>query len=318
MELALDDVAGERPERGGLVLVLRRPRARATRTATTPSSYSRARPAPSRSRSRSGTCRRSTRPSTDASRSSRSWRAVPACRRGAPRCSCGTSSSRSPTRCRLSTETGSCGRRTWRRATSPIRCCCGSARPSPASPGSCRCWRCWTPPPCTSPSAPSSAPSEARMCLRMGFTALRRIAQSLHWQFDLDPLPDGPDPAHLRGVRLRGPARGRDRLSDRAGHRGGLAEFPRLAGELRGTGLPHGRPGHRAPSSLVRPAAPPSPRAHASEAATRTATRRAGCSSTRNNGPIPAPVPPAPDPARPVPWHRRYRAADSNPGEPDL
>ena len=115
---------------------------------------------------------------------------------------------------------------------------------------------------------PDSAPSEARMCLRMGFTALRRIAQSLHWQFDLDPLPDDPIQLTYEEFAYAVHARGRDRLSDRAGHGGGLAEFPRLAGELRGTCLPHGRPGHRAPSSLVRPAAPPTPRAHASEAAT--------------------------------------------------
>jgi hypothetical protein len=38
---------------------------------------------------------------------------------------------------------------------------------------------------------PSTAPSEARMCLRMGFTALRRIAQVLHWDFDADPSPGG-------------------------------------------------------------------------------------------------------------------------------
>jgi hypothetical protein len=38
---------------------------------------------------------------------------------------------------------------------------------------------------------PSNAPSEARMCLRMGFTALRRIAQTLHWDFEADPAPTG-------------------------------------------------------------------------------------------------------------------------------
>ena len=39
--------------------------------------------------------------------------------------------------------------------------------------------------------SPENAPSEARMCLRMGFTALRRIARVLHWKFDADPAPDG-------------------------------------------------------------------------------------------------------------------------------
>lgn len=37
---------------------------------------------------------------------------------------------------------------------------------------------------------PSTAPSEARMCLRMGFTCLRRIATSLRWTYEPDPLPD--------------------------------------------------------------------------------------------------------------------------------
>lgn len=39
---------------------------------------------------------------------------------------------------------------------------------------------------------PSTAPSEARMCLRMGFTALRRIAAALRLAYDADPLPDSP------------------------------------------------------------------------------------------------------------------------------
>jgi hypothetical protein len=38
---------------------------------------------------------------------------------------------------------------------------------------------------------PTDAPSEARMCLRMGFTAIRRIAQVLRWDFDADPAPEG-------------------------------------------------------------------------------------------------------------------------------
>jgi hypothetical protein len=40
--------------------------------------------------------------------------------------------------------------------------------------------------------APSQAPSEARLCLRMGFTALRRIAKTLNWPFATDPKPDDP------------------------------------------------------------------------------------------------------------------------------
>lgn len=38
--------------------------------------------------------------------------------------------------------------------------------------------------------SPKAAPVEARMCLRMGFTALRRLAHVLRWSYDKDPLPD--------------------------------------------------------------------------------------------------------------------------------
>ena len=40
--------------------------------------------------------------------------------------------------------------------------------------------------------APSSASSQARLCLRMGFTALDRIAATLGWAVDPDPNPEGP------------------------------------------------------------------------------------------------------------------------------
>jgi hypothetical protein len=39
--------------------------------------------------------------------------------------------------------------------------------------------------------APETAPSQARLCLRMGFTLLNRIAKSLKWEVDPDPDPDG-------------------------------------------------------------------------------------------------------------------------------
>ncbi len=39
---------------------------------------------------------------------------------------------------------------------------------------------------------PSSAPSQARLCLRMGFTMINRIATSLGWGIDPDPKPDAP------------------------------------------------------------------------------------------------------------------------------
>jgi hypothetical protein len=40
--------------------------------------------------------------------------------------------------------------------------------------------------------APAQASSQARLCLRMGFTALMRIAVTLGWDVDLDPDPAGP------------------------------------------------------------------------------------------------------------------------------
>ena len=39
---------------------------------------------------------------------------------------------------------------------------------------------------------PSTAPSQARLSLRMGYTALHRISDALGWDYDADPLPDGP------------------------------------------------------------------------------------------------------------------------------
>ncbi|MFK0021040.1 hypothetical protein [Streptomyces sp. NPDC090798] len=39
---------------------------------------------------------------------------------------------------------------------------------------------------------PSSAPPEARLMLRAGFTALRDIARSLRFPYDTDPAPDAP------------------------------------------------------------------------------------------------------------------------------
>jgi hypothetical protein len=40
--------------------------------------------------------------------------------------------------------------------------------------------------------APTTASSQSRLCLRMGFTALNRIARVLGWRVDPDPNPEGP------------------------------------------------------------------------------------------------------------------------------
>lgn len=56
--------------------------------------------------------------------------------------------------------------------------------------------------------SPSTASTEARLCLRMGFTSLRYVADVLHISYDPDPFPDDPIELqydeYLRGVeRLR-------------------------------------------------------------------------------------------------------------------
>ena len=40
--------------------------------------------------------------------------------------------------------------------------------------------------------APGTASSQARLCLRMGFTLINRVAVTLGWPVDPDPDPDGP------------------------------------------------------------------------------------------------------------------------------
>ena len=40
--------------------------------------------------------------------------------------------------------------------------------------------------------APDGASSQARLCLRMGFTALDRIGKTIGWHIDPDPSPEGP------------------------------------------------------------------------------------------------------------------------------
>jgi hypothetical protein len=55
---------------------------------------------------------------------------------------------------------------------------------------------------------PATAPSQARLCLRMGFTGLRTIADALGIRYDEDPRPDAPisltHDDYLRGVKRLG------------------------------------------------------------------------------------------------------------------
>ncbi len=39
---------------------------------------------------------------------------------------------------------------------------------------------------------PTTAPSQARLCLRMGYTALRRVSEAIKWSYDPDPMPEAP------------------------------------------------------------------------------------------------------------------------------
>ena len=165
--------------------------------------------------------------------------------------------------------------------------------------------------------SPSIAPSEARMCLRMGFTALRRIAQALHWQVDLDPSPDGEIQLtyeefayavqlvretgfpvertteeawpHFRGWRVNYEALAY-RMADRV-----IAPRAPWSGERRHLPLelmPPNRPPHRSPEGKV--------------------------FFDQKLRPATVPVEQEPGASRPMPWHRRHRAADADPGKSDL
>jgi hypothetical protein len=52
---------------------------------------------------------------------------------------------------------------------------------------------------------PETSPSEGRLCLRMGFTTLRTLAETLYIPFDADPRPDAPIQLsyeeYMRGVQ---------------------------------------------------------------------------------------------------------------------
>ena len=81
---------------------------------------------------------------------------------------------------------------------------------------------------------PEGAPIEARMCIRMGFTCLRDIAQATRMPFDPDP---GPGPAHR--PRRAAFDEAYDRLAavgyaDIPAAGRGVGPLPGLAGQLRG------------------------------------------------------------------------------------
>jgi hypothetical protein len=167
--------------------------------------------------------------------------------------------------------------------------------------------------------SPDAAPSEARMCLRMGFTALRRIAQALHWQYDADPSPEADllllyeefayaaqlvqdtgfpverttEEAwpHFRGWRVNYEALAY-RMADRV-----IAPRAPWSGERRHLPLDlmlPNRPPHRSPEGRVFFDQKLRPRPDYESAVVLSAA------------------------SRPLPWYRRHRATDANPGDADL
>ncbi len=106
--------------------------------------------------------------------------------------------------------------------------------------------------------APSTASSQSRLCLRMGFTALNRMATMQGWVVDPDPNPEGPIDLTFEEFAARRGHAGACGLPDGANRRGGVARLPRVAGQLRDGGLPAGRPSDRPTGPVVgHPASPP-------------------------------------------------------------
>ena len=106
--------------------------------------------------------------------------------------------------------------------------------------------------------SPATASSNARLCLRMGFTALDRIGSMLGWDLDPDPLPEAPiELTYEEFEQAVAHARARSGFPVERTRRRGLAGFPRLAGQLRDRRLPPGRSAGGAPGALVRPPPPP-------------------------------------------------------------
>jgi hypothetical protein len=165
--------------------------------------------------------------------------------------------------------------------------------------------------------SPSVAPSEARMCLRMGFTALRRIAQTLHWQVDTDPSPEGEIQLTYEefayAVQLvRDTGFPVERTTEEAWRhfRGWRVNYEavayRMADRVIAPRAPWSGERRHLPLELMLPNRPP----HRSPEGKEFFDQRLR--------PVEAPVERAPASSRPVPWYRRHRAADADPGQSDL
>ena len=106
--------------------------------------------------------------------------------------------------------------------------------------------------------AQRALPREARLCLRMGFSCLRYIADLLRHPYDPDPLPDDPIELILRGVRSGCRATAAGRLPNGANAGGSLAALQRMARQLRVPRLRAGRPDRRSARAVVGRAKSPS------------------------------------------------------------
>ena len=103
--------------------------------------------------------------------------------------------------------------------------------------------------------APSQASSQARLCLRMGFTLLNRIATTLRWEVDPDPNPEGPiDLTFAEFERAVAMLVSVGFATERSAEEA-WADFRRLARQLRERRLQTRRPPHRTAGPVVGSAA---------------------------------------------------------------
>ena len=132
--------------------------------------------------------------------------------------------------------------------------------------------------------APSQASSRARLCLRMGFTLLNRVATTLGWEVDPDPNPEGPIDLTFRGIRACGCHARQCGIRHRAERGGGVGGLSRLARQLRERRLPARGPPDDAPGPLVGTAAPHAIRSGGTEAPAPTASGRCRALHLRPTG----------------------------------
>ena len=99
--------------------------------------------------------------------------------------------------------------------------------------------------------SPDASSSQARLCLRMGFTTFNRIAKTLGWPVDPDPSPEGPITLTFEEFEQAVHMLQEIGYPMELTRRRGVAELPGLAGELRDQRLPVGRPCGRSPRAVV-------------------------------------------------------------------